>query len=108
MKIRSHIFSAVVMSCVLKTTVVPDRFSSSTASFNTSAFTGSRPENGSSRISRSGRPTIAAMNCAFCAMPFESVSIRLSPYAVRSKRASQRSMNASSSDPDRFFNRPKY
>ena len=62
------------MSCVLKTIVVPRRRSSSTASRSTSALTGSRPENGSSRITSLGRATTVAMNCTFCDMPFESAS----------------------------------
>ena len=75
MKMRSHMRSAVAMSCVLKTTVAPRRRISSTASFSTSALTGSRPENGSSRISSAGFETTAAMNWTFCDIPFESASI---------------------------------
>ena len=59
MKIRSHIRSAVAMSWVLKTTVVPRRRISRTASFSTCALTGSRPENGSSRIRSDGFETTA-------------------------------------------------
>ena len=75
MKMRSHIRSAVAMSWVLNTTVVPRRRISSTASFSTCALTGSRPENGSSRMSSDGFDTTAETNCTFCDMPFESVSI---------------------------------
>ena len=54
MKMRSQSFSAADMSCVEKTTVVPRRRISSTASRRASAFTGSSPEKGSSRISSFG------------------------------------------------------
>ena len=51
----SHSCSACVMMCVEKSTVAPRRCSSSTRSRSSRWFTGSRPLNGSSRISRSGR-----------------------------------------------------
>ena len=76
MKMRSHMRSATFMSWVLNRMVVPCAADTSRiASRSTSAFTGSSPENGSSRMSRSGREMTAAMNWTFCAMPFESVSI---------------------------------
>ena len=62
------------MSCVEKTIVVPRSRSASTASLSASALTGSSPLNGSSRISSSGSETTAAMNCTFCACPFDSDS----------------------------------
>ncbi len=84
MKIRSHIRSATFMSWVLKTMVVPALRRMSIASRSTSAFTGSRPENGSSRITSSGRDTTAAMNCTFWDMPFESASIFASSHGRNS------------------------
>ena len=95
MKMRSHMRSAVAMSCVLKTTVAPRRRISSTASFSTWALTGSRPENGSSRISSAGSDTTAAMNWTFCDIPFESVSICRSSSPGSSIRAIHSSIAAS-------------
>jgi hypothetical protein len=106
MRIRSHIRSAALMSCVLNTMVVPARFTSSTASFSTWAFTGSRPENGSSRMRRSGRETTAAMNWIFCAMPFDSASILWCCQAVMPRRSSHASISRSTSPSDRPLSRP--
>ena len=94
------------MSWVLKTTVVPRRRISSTASFSASALTGSSPENGSSRISSSGCDTTAATNCTFCDMPFESVSIFRSPQPSMPRRSSQSSITGSSSARVRPLSRP--
>ena len=106
MKIRSHIRSAVAMSCVLNTMVFPSRRNWSTASFSASAFTGSSPLNGSSRITSSGSATTLAMNWTFCAMPFESASIFLSAQASRPSARSQRSAARSTSAVARPFSRP--
>ena len=54
MHTESHIFSALSMMCVLKITVLPRRLSSSTASLSACALIGSRPLNGSSRMTSSG------------------------------------------------------
>ena len=93
MKMRSHIRSATFMSCVLKTMVVPLAETSRIASRSTSALTGSRPENGSSRITSWGRETTAAMNCTFWAMPFESASMASHPArgAIRLGRSTWKS-----------------
>ncbi len=92
MKMRSQSRSAVAMSCVEKTMVVPRSRSASTASLSTSAFTGSRPLNGSSRISSSGSETTAAMNCTFCDCPFDSDSILRPARSASCRRSSQASM----------------
>ena len=75
------------MSCVLNTMVFPSRRNWSTASLSASAFTGSSPLNGSSRITSSGSATTLAMNWTFCAMPFDSASIFLSRPGLESERA---------------------
>ena len=93
MKMRSHIFSAVAMSCVLKTTVVPRRRISRTASLSASALTGSRPEKGSSRIRSAGLVMTEATNWTFCDMPFERASIFFSPQPCMPMRAIQSSMD---------------
>ena len=90
MKIRSQSRSATAMSCVEKTTVVPAFLRSSTASLTTSALTGSRPVNGSSRIRSSGRLSTPAMNWIFWAIPLESASTFLSIQAESPMRSSQR------------------
>ena len=94
------------MSCVEKTIVVPCLRSSSTASRSASAFTGSRPENGSSRMTSFGLATTAEMNCTFCAMPLESWSTRLSAQSVSSMRSSQSIDDRSSSATERPLSRP--
>ena len=61
------------------------------------ALTGSRPLNGSSRISRSGSWMMAARNCTFCCMPFESSSQRLRSQSPRPTRSRPRRMRPGSS-----------
>jgi len=55
-------------------------------------FTGSRPENGSSRITNSGSCAMAARTWTFWPMPFDSASVlasakSLRPYRSRSSKA---------------------
>ena len=103
MKMRSHIRSAVAMSWVQKTTVVPRRRSSSTASLSTSRV--DRIEAGERLVENEQRrasTTTAAMNWTFCAMPFESVSM----LSVRAVRGSSRRASQSSSRPIHRPRRP--
>ena len=73
MKMRSQSVSAAPMSCVENTTVVPCAAQLEHGVAQRLARSpGSRPENGSSRISSFGCETTAAMNWTFCAMPFDS------------------------------------
>jgi len=64
-----------------KITVVPLRFKSRTASRSTTAFTGSRPLNGSSSKTSSGLATTVAMNCTFCDIPLEAWRLSCRPVA---------------------------
>src|SRR6185369_339948 len=76
-QMSSQIFSATSIWWVEKMIVLPARFRSSTISFSNSTLMGSRPENGSSRISRSGSCSTAVMNWIFCCIPFDSSIDRL-------------------------------
>ena len=67
------------------------------ASRSVRALTGSRPLNGSSRISRSGSWMMAARNCTFCCMPFDSSSQRLRSQSPRPTRSRPRRMRPGSS-----------
>lgn len=55
-------------------TVAPFCFSSRISFLRSSALTGSKPLNGSSKMSSSGSWSTVVMNWTFCAMPFESSS----------------------------------
>ncbi len=66
-------------------------------SLSTSVFTGSSPENGSSRITSSGPVSTVAMNWIFWAMPFDRASIFLSIQSDNPIRSSQSAMASSSS-----------
>src|SRR5262249_9968352 len=90
MHTESHIFSALSMMCVLNTTVLPRRFSSRMASFSACALIGSRPLNGSSRMTRSGSCSSVAMNCTFCCMPRDSSSTLASPLFFPRRREPDR------------------
>ena len=74
MQMRSHILSAVAMSCVLKTTVAPRRrFRARRPSrLRRSPDPGRRTVHPGS--ARTGCDTTAATNCTFWDMPFESAS----------------------------------
>ena len=74
MQISSHICSACSMRCVEKRIVFPFAFCSSTISRRTFALIGSSPENGSSRMIRSGSWRTAATNWIFCCIPFDRFS----------------------------------
>ena len=89
MHTESHIFSALSMTCVLKITVLPRRLSSTTASLSACALIGSRPLNGSSRITRSGSCSSVAMNCTFCCMPRDSSSTFASPQSLSARREAE-------------------
>ncbi len=78
------------MLWVEKSTVAPRSRCSTTISFSRSTFSGSRPENGSSRISSSGRCSTVLMNWTFCCIPRDSSSTFLSAQPPSPSRSSQR------------------
>ena len=70
-------------------------------------LTGSSPLNGSSRISRSGPWIVAATNCTFCDMPFDSSSQRFDSTPRRPTRSRASEMRRSRSGPSAPFRRAR-
>ena len=64
---------------------------------------GSRPLNGSSRITISGRCRTVAMNWSFCCIPFDSSSTFESRHSASSNRSSQWSISGRLCDGDTPF-----
>ena len=95
MHTASHIRSALSIRCVLKITVFPRARSSTTVSLSACALIGSRPENGSSRITSSGSWISVPMNCTFCCMPRDSSSIFAKPQSFSAVFSWNRSIHSS-------------
>ena len=72
--ISSHSSSTLSMLCVDRMMVAPSSRNRRISERMSSAFTGSKPEKGSSRIISEGLCTTVVMNCTFWAMPLESSS----------------------------------
>ena len=72
---RSHSRSACCITWVEKMTVAPPAAARRISSSSRPWLTGSRPEKGSSRISRRGRLTTAVASWTFCAMPLDNLSM---------------------------------
>lgn len=75
--ISSHISSTDAMLCVEKSTVAPLSRNCSISCLSSSALIGSKPLNGSSKMSSLGSWSTVVMNCTFCCMPFDSSHICL-------------------------------
>ena len=70
----SHSSSTEAMLCVENNMVCPLSRNSNISRLSSLAFTGSKPLNGSSKISKGGSCSTVVMNCTFCCIPFESSS----------------------------------
>ena len=86
---RSHMRSACSITWVENSTVRPSAAIATTMSFITCALTGSRPENGSSRITSSGSCSSAPANCTFCCMPLDRSSTFFCAQSLTPSRSSQ-------------------
>ena len=71
-------------------------------------LTGSRPLNGSSRISRSGLCIVAPTSWTFCDMPFDNSSQRFSSMPDRPTRSSAAAIFPSSPGPSAPLRRARY
>ena len=85
--ISSQTSSTEDMLCVEKINVRPSALRRSISHLSCSALTGSKPLNGSSKMSSAGRCTTVMMNCTFCCMPFDSSSKRRFHQAMMSNRS---------------------